>query len=71
MTNSKDREFLNPFPRPFLMNALPYLTTFKLSPAQQKEIISMNLDYFKNCALEEIKLIKGIMGVLNNLEEKG
>lgn len=71
MTNSKDREFLSPFPRPFLMNALQYLTNYELSPEQEKKIINMNLEYLKNCALEELKLIDGIIGELNNLERKG
>lgn len=71
MTNSNDREFSKSFPRPFLMNALQYLTNFDISAEQEKKIINMNLEYLKNCAVEELKLIDGMISILNNLEEKG
>ncbi|MBE0673086.1 MAG: hypothetical protein IH591_00345 [Bacteroidales bacterium] len=71
MTNSNDREFSKSFPRPFLMDALQYLTTFELSATQQKAIAILNLTYFKNCAQEEINLIDAVIAELGNLERKG
>lgn len=71
MPNGIDREFLSPFPRPFMMNALQYLTVFELSAEKQKRIVIKNLEYMKNCAQEELNLINAIISELNNLESKG
>lgn len=61
MKNGDDREFMKPFPRPFLMDALQILNLSDLSDAQIRAIAILNLTYYKNCAQEEIKLIDGII----------
>ncbi len=70
MTNTNDMEFSKPFPRPFPMDALRYLTTSELSAAQQKAIAIMHLEYLRNCAQAEMKLIDGVIAELENLEKK-
>lgn len=71
MKNGDEMEFMSPFPRPFLMNPLQFLTKCELTAAQQKAIAILNLNYFRNCAMEEIKLIEGVIAEIENLESKG
>jgi hypothetical protein len=71
MKNSDEMDFMSPFPRPFLMNALQFLPAFEISAAKQKNIVLMNLNYLKNCAQEEINLINGLMAEIEDMESKG
>lgn len=70
MTNSDDRKFIKPFPIPFLMNALQFLSDSDLSNTQKKAIAMLYLEYLRNCANEEMKLINGIISEIGNLESK-
>ncbi len=71
MKNGDDMEFMSPFPRPFLMNPLQFLSVCELSAAQKKAIAILNLKYLKNCAMEEIKLFEGVISEIENMESKG
>lgn len=70
MTRSDDREMFIPFPRPFPMHAMQYASDEDLNPAQRKQIVTLMLDYFKQCAEAEVKLADGMINTINNLESK-
>jgi hypothetical protein len=70
MTRSDDREMFIPFPRPFPMHAMQYASDEDLNPAQRKQIITLMLDYFKQCAEAEARLADGIIKEINNLDSK-
>jgi hypothetical protein len=70
MTKSDDRECFIPFPRPFPMHALQYITSSDISAKQKKAIAVLALNYFKNCGLEEVKLAEGLISELENLESR-
>ena len=42
-----------------------------LNPAQRKALATMLLEFYQKCAMEEQKLITGMISVINNLESKG
>lgn len=70
MLTAEEKVSINPNPRPFPMDAIQLLTKCELSCAQQKAIAILELQYFKNCALEEVRLIDGIIRELENLSSK-
>jgi hypothetical protein len=70
MMKSDDLKSFRPFPPPFLMNALEFFSDIGLSAIQKKDIVRLNLEYLRNCAKEETKLIEGIISVLENMESK-
>ncbi|MDX9904373.1 MAG: hypothetical protein RB288_09895 [Bacteroidales bacterium] len=70
MTRSDDREMFIPFPRPFPMHAMQYVTDEDLNPAQRRQIVTLILDYFKQCARAEETLADGMIKTINNLDSK-
>jgi len=52
------------------MHALQYITSSDISAKQKKAIAVLALNYFKNCALEEVKLAEGLISELENLESR-
>ena len=71
MTSFDDGEMFRPFPRPFPMHAVQYFSSQDLNPAQRKALATMLLEFYQACAIEEQKLITGMIRVINNLESKG
>lgn len=58
---------------PFRMRQMPIplmLTNCKLTCAQQKELVRLELNYEKNCARELINFIDQTIKLLDNLEKK-
>lgn len=70
MEKSDYREMFIPFPRPFPMHAMQYVTEEDLNPAQRKEIVTLILDYYKQCAKAEETMADGMIKVINNLDNK-
>jgi hypothetical protein len=70
MTKSDDREMFIPFPRPFPMHAMQYVSDEDLNVAQRKQIATLILNYFIQCAKAEATLANEMVKTINNLESK-
>ncbi len=70
MSDIRDREFIQPFPRPFVMHAMQFFSENDLSSAQRKRIASLILEYYKQCAQAEVTLAEGMITEINNLDSK-
>lgn len=67
MKNPDDLYSIKPWPIPFPMHAMQYLTARELDAEQQKAIAILFLNYCKNCSLEETKLAEGIISIFEKL----
>jgi len=70
MPDIKDRDFIQPFPRPFPMHAMQFFSEDDLNSAQRKKIATFILGYYKQCAEAEATLAEGIITAINNLDSK-
>lgn len=73
MSPVEEKSYVRPLPGPlpFPMEAIKILSNVELSPAQYKQIALLNLTYFKSVAELEIKYIKNLSGIIDDLGLKG
>lgn len=65
MSQFSEREFIRPFPRPFVMYAMKMLRSAGLSDAQKQRIAAMMLSYHKKCLTDEAEFIEALIKTLD------
>ncbi|MDX9930838.1 MAG: hypothetical protein RBS37_13420 [Bacteroidales bacterium] len=66
MGNLFEKEYIRPFPPPFIMHAMKLLRGAGLTDTQKQKIASLMLTYHKRCLSEETKFVDGIIKILEN-----
>ncbi|MBN2666759.1 MAG: hypothetical protein JXR67_09630 [Bacteroidales bacterium] len=70
MLTFDEREYIRPFPRPFIMDAMQLVKSLELSDAQRKEIAGLLFKYYKNCAREETAFFDGMIKAFKSPENQ-
>jgi len=65
MQQFSEREFIRPFPRPFVMYAMKMLKSAGLSDPQKQRIAALMLNYHKKCLNDEAKFIDALIKILD------